>query len=355
MDCDRFDRQLMDLLYDELEELPRAAALRHVDHCQRCRLQLMRLRATREAATLPLLELPADFQSRTLSAERLVYRQLPWRKRLQRALTIASGYAMRPQLAMGALLLLMIGSSLVLLRPKPGSHASVQITERGVPRSGPEAVVVPLENTGDTPAPATAIPAQAAPIPEPREAVAPVPTGAADPAAERELDLARQKAEDQAYTAAMAAFHAQRHLDAQRQFDAIVEARGKNAAAAELYAALATEAAQGCGAALPRFDAVSARNGNNDLGHLATFHSATCRVELGQDRRAMLDLQKLMDVPAYRQRAKQVLAARNATPELARRQVRQQLEPLLLPTPTSTATSSAPSTTTGSLAPYPEE
>lgn len=348
MDCDRFDRKLMDLLYDELEELPKAAALRHIDHCQRCRLILMRLRATREAASLPLLELPGDFESRTLSAERLVYRQLPWRKRLQRALTIASGYAMRPQLAMGALLLLMIGSSLVLLRPKPGSHSSVHVTERGVPRATPEAVVVPLEKAGETAPPATAIPRQAAPIPEPRELVAETPSASADPNAERELDLARQKAEDQAYAAAMAAFHAQRHDDAQQQFDAIVDAGGKNAPAAELYAALATEAAEGCGAALPRFDAVSARNGNNDLGHLATFHSATCRVELGQDRRAVHDLQKLLAVPAYRQRARQVLSARNAAPELTIRQVRKEVEALPLPAPTSTSPA-------GSLAPYPEK
>jgi hypothetical protein len=312
MDCEKFDRLLMDLLYDELDDLARANALRHVDHCQHCRELFHSLRATRAVGTLPLEQPSEGFEARVMELEQLAHRRLPPTRRLARALTIASGYAMRPQLAMAALLLLMIGSSLVLLQPRPGAHSIVLVTERGVPRAEPETVVVPLPEA-ESPVPAVA------PVPPPE----PVERGAHEAKAdkangadvERAMDLASKKAEDRSYAEAMAAFHEQRHLEAQQQFDAIVEAQGPNAAAAELYAALASEAAQGCAAAIPRFDSVSARNPNSDLGHLATWHSATCRAGLGQERRATLDLQKLAAVPAYAQRAKTALgklAAGNA-------------------------------------------
>src|SRR5690606_19675702 len=61
-------------------------------------------------------------------------------------------------------------------------------------------------------------------------------------------------------------------------------------------------------AALPRFDSVSAKNESNDLGHQATWQSATCRVQLGQDARARRDLEQLLHVPAYSGRAREALA-----------------------------------------------
>jgi hypothetical protein len=301
MDCEKLDRVLMDLLYDELDELTRASALRHCDHCQRCRELLHGLRATREVGILPLVEPSEGFEARILEQERLAHQRLPMTQRLLRALTIASGYAMRPQLAMAALLLLMIGSSLVLLRPRPGAHSNSMVTERGVPRSEPETVVVPVIE----PSPAAKA-AEPDPAPVARAAA---PAASAKPAAEveREMDLASQKAEEHAYAEAMSAYQEQRYLEAQKQFDSIVESQGRNAASAELYAALAAEAVQGCAAALPRFDSVAARNPDTDLGHTATWRSATCRAQLGQERRATLDLQKLLAVPAYSARAKVAL------------------------------------------------
>ncbi len=37
MDCEKFDRVVLDLLYEELDELTAAAARRHMEHCARCR------------------------------------------------------------------------------------------------------------------------------------------------------------------------------------------------------------------------------------------------------------------------------------------------------------------------------
>src|SRR5690606_7771141 len=102
------------------------------------------------------------------AAERQVHRGLPWKKRLARSVTIVGGYAMRPQLAMAALALLMIGTSLLFLRPKPGSHTSpVHVTQRGVPRAEPEQFVVPIEEAPPDPEPVAEKVAQEEPPAEP--------------------------------------------------------------------------------------------------------------------------------------------------------------------------------------------
>lgn len=315
MDCDKFDNVLMDLLYEELDQLTRAAAQRHTDQCQRCRAILTGLRATRETTRLPLAAPPEGFESRVLEAERAVRRELPWNTRLARGLTIASGYAMRPQLAMAALLLLVIGSALAVLRPKPGSHGSVHVTEHGAPEAEKE-LVVPLDEAEEAVAATSAEPIatadkEAPPVTAVAELAKADPAGklSTGPASiEEEVDdRARAEAEDRAYATAMEAYRAGNHDQAQRSFDAIVDSGGRNAAAAELYAAYATEKVAGCAASLPRFDSVAAKNNGNDLGHQATWQSASCRVEVGQDARARLDLENLLRVPAYAERAKTAL------------------------------------------------
>jgi len=248
MDCDRFELVLMDVLYEELDELSFAAATRHSDQCQRCKQLLARFRATREVGSLPLEEPPEQFERRVMEAERQVQRRLPLTSRLSRNLIILAGYATRPQLAMAALALLMIGSSLLLLRPSPGPRSiTVQVTDERAPAKQPEAVVVPIdqapplelaEEQEPTAAPAAA-PSSVAKTKRRGPSMAAAAKAAVVP--EEELDKARQRAEDRAYTTAMEAFQRAEHGSAQQQFDAIVQAGGRNAAAAELYAALATE------------------------------------------------------------------------------------------------------------------
>ncbi len=120
MDCEKFDRIVLDLLYDELDELTHAAAKRHMEHCARCRAIGSGLRATREVGVLPLVEPPDGLELRILEAEQRATQLLPVGKRLGRGLSLLAGYAMRPQLAMAALLMLAIGSSLFFLRAQPG-------------------------------------------------------------------------------------------------------------------------------------------------------------------------------------------------------------------------------------------
>ncbi len=317
MDCEKFDRVLLDLLYDELDELTRAAAVRHTDHCQRCRADLAQLRVTREGGALALVAAPDGFERRVLAAELAARQGLPWTQRAERWWTIATGYAMRPQLAMAALLMLMIGSSLLLLRPKPGSHASIQVTERGTPGKPMDQVVVPLdqEEAAEDQGHEESTTVEVAPDPTPERARAPEVSRAADqspgvspvPGEGATADEAIRRAEDEAFRVAMAAYQSRDLERARSLFDEIVASGGRTAATAELYAALATQAVQGCAQALPRFDSVSAHQANNELGHQAKWYSATCRLRTGEIKRALLDLQGLSSVPSYRARAQQTL------------------------------------------------
>jgi len=123
VDCEKYDKISLDLLYDELDELTRAAAMRHVEQCHRCRAIHSELRATRSVGVLPLVEPPQGFEQRVILAEQRERANLPLGQKLGRAISVLAGYAMRPQLAMAALLLLMIGSSLLFLNAGPTEAA----------------------------------------------------------------------------------------------------------------------------------------------------------------------------------------------------------------------------------------
>lgn len=141
MDCEKFDQIIIDAVYDELDELTLAAAKRHADSCQHCQAAWSGLRATRKIGLLPLVEAPAGLEAHVLQAAREAHRDLPWPKRVGRAISWAGSYAMRPQMAMAALLVLMLGSSVIFLRAKPdrsGALSRISVTERGVPEQAAE-------------------------------------------------------------------------------------------------------------------------------------------------------------------------------------------------------------------------
>lgn len=133
MDCETFEKIVIERVFSELDELTSGAAQRHVAHCSRCRSIEAGLRATREVVILPLTDPPSDFAPSVLALERSARKRLPLRERFGRTVSIMAGYAMRPQLTMVALSLLMVGFSLFLLRSRPSGRELVQITERGVP------------------------------------------------------------------------------------------------------------------------------------------------------------------------------------------------------------------------------
>jgi TolA-binding protein len=339
VDCEKFDRIVLDLLYDELDELTSAAAKRHMEHCTRCRSIGAGLRATREVGMLPLVDAPEGLELRILQAERHATELLPLGKRLGRGLSLLAGYAMRPQLAMAALLMLMIGSSLLFLRAQPGDREHVLVTERGVPESDNDSVAVlpkKVDSLANESARAAARPGaradDAAPRrdravaeakPEARAPAAPMenrpePVATAAPATEGFANaVADDKGEDSSgevasdtdasYNAAMAAYRDGRYSEAERRFAAIASQGGAHAPSAALYEVQALRMVSGCPSAAPRFDDVHSRY-PGAVGNDAAWQAADCFRSLGELARARQDYQDLMSDPNYKGRAQEALA-----------------------------------------------
>jgi hypothetical protein len=150
MDCEKFESTMIDELYGELDELTSAAAKRHAGGCARCAARLSGLKATRQVAVLPLVEPPADLEARILDAAREAQKVVPIRGRFSRALSWAGSWAMRPQTAMAALFLLMIGSSALLLRSRAHRPAAdgvaMRVSEQGAPAPEEVQAEAPLDS-----------------------------------------------------------------------------------------------------------------------------------------------------------------------------------------------------------------
>lgn len=340
MDCEKFDRIVLDLLYDELDELTTAAAKRHMEHCARCRAIGSGLRATREVGALPLVEPPDGLELRILQAEEQATQLLPIGKRLGRGLSLLASYAMRPQVSMAALLMLMIGSSLFFLRSQPGAREHVLVTERGVPESDNETVtIVPKKSEAAEPARAAGRATQ----PQHVEEIAPRRDRAAEPKAESapspaaapvaqfapapRTEAARAGSaidalsdekgsegstepspdSDASYDAAMAAYRDGRYTEAKNKFDEIASLGGPHAANAALYGAQALRRISGCPTAAPRFEEVHARYPGS-VGSDAAWQAADCYRSLGDLTRARQTYTQLESDPSYKTRAKEAIA-----------------------------------------------
>lgn len=135
MDCEKFEPLLLDELYEELDEVTSAAVKRHVSGCARCGPILEGMRSTRRLAVLPMLEVPGGLEDRILASVKEAQKVVPIQSRASRALSWAGSWAMRPQTAMAAVFLLMIGTSAFVIRSRHSSEraASVSVTEQGVP------------------------------------------------------------------------------------------------------------------------------------------------------------------------------------------------------------------------------
>lgn len=148
MDCDKFDQHVMDALYGELDELTFESLKRHVEGCPRCGAVWSGLKSTRAAAVLPLEETPPGLEARILAAEKTVHHHAPWHRKIMRAAAWAGSHAMRPQLAMAALFMFVIGSSLLLLRTGPS--APVKVSEQGRPEAASPSDEPKLEEEAHT-------------------------------------------------------------------------------------------------------------------------------------------------------------------------------------------------------------
>jgi hypothetical protein len=137
MDCEKLESVLMDELYGELDDVTSAAVKRHVAGCARCAALLSGLQATRRVAALPMVDVPPGLEERILAgaaAHGPSDTALQWR--VARIVSLAGNWAMRPQTAMAAVFMVMIGTSVLLLRGRSSrapASADMIVTEEGTP------------------------------------------------------------------------------------------------------------------------------------------------------------------------------------------------------------------------------
>jgi TolA-binding protein len=309
MDSDKFDRIVLDLLYGELDELTTAAAKRHMEQSARARDIYAHFRATRQLGVLPTHTPPPDFEAALLAREARILAELPVRQRLGRVVSMLAGYAMRPQLIMAALLLLMIGSSLMFVRTRPALHSAVQITERGAPEGDVD--VLPL-----TPPPSNSATLVAA-ASEPRATVAaegPAPPRPTDSASTATVSDAPPGSGQDAFDQALQIYRARGYAEAQRLFQRLSRSGHPRAAEASLYAALSTRNIKGCAAALAAFARVSERFPSSLAAHDAVLRAARCQEQLGDVQGARSGYESLLRVPTHARRAQQALSSLAAEP-----------------------------------------
>lgn len=320
MDAEKFDKVVLDLLYDELDELTRASAIRHMEQSGRAKALYSELRATREVGSMPLVEPPPDLEARILEAEAQARAGRPLHQRLGTIVSIIASYAMRPQIGMAAVLLLMVGSSLLLLRVKPGEPSSVQVTERGVPESDKEVVAV--------------VPAPGAPaLPRGEEGLSARPAGRARTEAPRPADMPDEKvadlAEPKRSTAsgglALGGPAAPEAAPAAR--DALLngagtldDAYGQGAGTGLAEAEASGGADKGkeekadpakrrdeCEITLPRYEAALARAASPIEANRARWGAAECYARLGRVTSARRAYTALLGARAYADRARSAL------------------------------------------------
>jgi hypothetical protein len=352
MDCEKFETALMDELYGELDELTSAAAKRHVSGCARCAALIGGLRATRRVATLPRVEPPEGLEQRILAAAAAATpKVVPFRGRLARAVSLGGSWAMRPQTAMAAVFLVMIGTSVLLLRGKSSrapASAQITVTEEGTPAPASPALA---SATPPEPAPAPDEPPQAfalrqqdkpgaaAGLDSPSDdtmrarsmhkmaakadeglgdglamnAPARVATGGGAGYAGAPPPMAAAAPAGAAAGAAAAPAHPFAAAPvAQAEFEAPAAAEAPVADPTdELWAArTARDAAARQGRVCPsgaRFDAVASRAPGTQAGWDALYEGALCYESAGDYGSARTRLGTLLGVPSYRDRARATL------------------------------------------------
>jgi hypothetical protein len=329
MDCERFEASLVDELYEELDEVTSAAAKRHVAGCARCASLLGGLRAARRVAVLPIVEPSLDLEDRILAAARKAQMAVPMGRRLSRAVSLAGSWAMRPQTAMAAVFILMVGSSVLFVRrSRVADSGSVTVTAQGQP-----APASPTSTSSDVPSPPLDSKVAAAAHGAPNN-YAPTPTASGAPAGEGALAFKDRSALPSAYPTRVAttkddslgsseldksaapkgawssAAGAGAGAPASNGFQGASEAAGDGRSTdfgAALLAADATRGASDCGAATDSYDQIAQQAWGTQAGYEATFKAGQCYQALGKNDVALQRFQRLITVPQYAPRAQELI------------------------------------------------
>jgi TolA-binding protein len=312
MNSDKFDRIVLDLLYGELDELTTAAAKRHMDQSARAREIFAHFKATRQLSVLPTHTPPSDFEAALMDRERRTLAELPLHHRIGRIISMLAGYAMRPQLIMGALLMLMIGSSLVFLRARPGQHSAVQVTERGAPEADLDLVLPVAPAKVEAPADIASGAFRAVPASEATLTARPaeVTTASPSPASEAGRGGAVEASPEglDPFDQALDLYRAGQFVEAQQRFERLARAGGRRAAEAALYSARSLRNTAGCAPAVGRFERVRTKFPGSGAAYEATWRGAKCLQQLGDIEAARQGYESLLQVTSYAERARAALA-----------------------------------------------
>ncbi len=141
MDCEKLDAMAMDLVDPDgageidasLASTRAQQAEEHLAGCARCTALVARLRKGLAAAgELELEDAPSLLESRILAAAAIAKPSPSWPRRASRVVSTAGSWAMRPQVAMAAVLVVMLGMSAILLRGGLPSRRT-KVTDEGTP------------------------------------------------------------------------------------------------------------------------------------------------------------------------------------------------------------------------------
>jgi TolA-binding protein len=348
VDCEKLDALAMELVYDELDARAAEEARLHLLGCTRCAAVVERLRGGLRAAEALPLESPSSLlEARILASSSAARPPVPWHRRASRAIAVAGTWAMRPQIAMAAVVVLMIGTSAVLLRrSSPTAAQRTRVTDEGTPIA-----------TLDQPAEGAPALVGARPgAPQKLDAIGGLEDGKKKRKAEAEADKDRGEAANDesvaleektaaragakggdkeaadglvasppsaaasanavgasatSYDDAMAAYKASRWEDAQRGFDAAASA-GVRTSSSLLYAARSLRAQGKCTDALVRFrKVVDGYPGTTDAAN-AALEGGECARTNGDTATARSLFEKAKESTATRSRAETAIASLDA-------------------------------------------
>jgi len=265
MDCEAFDNALVDALYEELDEVRMRGLERHAEGCASCAEKLAGFRATRDRVPQSiLLETPSEnLESRILAAVEIALAKNNPQPMVAQAPATGGArvyaFLARPQFAIAAAFVLVLGASVVFL-----SNAT---------KSEPATAAAPAEQRAAGKAKLGE--GQASPSPP---SVVATPTAAASMAYNDDPAPPPAAAPHQAAKPSDLGGATKGGIDGRC---AVVEERAKTAAAAELELARCIAQTQGCKAAAPHFDKAAHRNAGTETGSRATLEAARCYAELG--------------------------------------------------------------------------
>jgi len=304
MDCETFERIVLDRVFLELDELTMGAAQRHVAHCSRCRSIEVGLRATRDVCRLPQMAPMEGFTEGVVAAEKQIHSILPFRQRANRALSVLAAYAMRPQPTMAALLLLMIGASLFLVRARPAERDLVQITERGVPEGEIEQSDHKDNNFANSFA--SAIPA-AAQSSDPASRASTTTQSTSNAHGNNCIVHCKFGSNCEQDSGALGG----QPLNADNPCEETNPSNQSEPQFAmhELDAARAIRKASGCVAAIQPFEALRQKYSSSEIGQAATWDAAECYSKTNRKQIARSLFETLTSSPKYAKRAKAQLDA----------------------------------------------